>query len=414
MASEGKATSSSKAERRFDLDWLRVLAFGLLIFYHSGLPFVSDPWHIKNDEHSVVLEDILGFTHLWRLPLLFVVSGAAARLALGRRSPGSFALERLGRLGWPMLFGALVVVPPQLYLQRLRSHVFDGSFLTFYPLLLQGREPAGRFGLLHLWYLAYVLVFSLVGLPLLVYLRGRGLARLARATDFLARHPPALMLLALPLTVFLLVRDWPATHDSFVGTQQNLEASFTIFLYGYAIYSNERLLQTIERWRNACLGFGLTCYLIRRTILWLAPDPVWALAADPFEVLFVLAWVMAAIGHAARHLRRGGAWLRYATEAVYPFYILHQMVTVALAFIITPWTLGIWPKYGLIAAGTFGITWAIYEGLVRHVWFLRPCFGLKPAKAARSAGTASPPFQLSPAVAMQEGTEQNQVSETRL
>jgi glucan biosynthesis protein C len=369
--------------RRLDLDWLRVLAFGLLILFHSGMPFVSWGWHMKNAEHSARLEIFMDFLHSWRLPLLFIVSGAAARLALGNRSAGAFALERLRRLGLPLVFGTLVIVPPQVYLERVRSGAFDGSYFAFYPHFFEGLYPAGNFSWHHLWYVAYVLVYSLVSLPLLVVLRrGRGQKWLARTTEFLARPGALLLLMPLPLVIILaLARDWPETNRLF-DDWYNLTISLMLFLYGYLIYSSEALLAAIERQRRAALAIGVLCYLVKMALRAGGPAiPFLPIALS--DLLFVFGIIFAIIGYAARYLRHGGPVLRYATEAVYPFYLLHQTVTVTLAYFITPWPLGVWPKYLLVATGTFGVTWLLYEGLIRRSGVLRPCFGLK--------STARPP-----------------------
>lgn len=42
--------------RRYDLDWLRVIAFGLLIFYHVGMYYVTWGWHVKSPYESDFLE----------------------------------------------------------------------------------------------------------------------------------------------------------------------------------------------------------------------------------------------------------------------------------------------------------------------------------------------------------------------
>jgi len=375
-------------QRRFDLDWLRVLAFGILIFFHTGMVFVPWAFRVKNAEHIAALEPVMAFLHAWRLPLLFLVSGAAVRLALGSRSAGGFARERLRRLGWPLLFGILVIVPPQIYFERLQEHAFAGSYIAFYPHFFEGIAPVGNFSWEHLWYVAYVLVFSLVCLPLLTFLRGRGKGLLTRATDILAR--PGGLLLLVPLPVFIILtlrRAWPES-DNLVADWYNVAFSLTLFLYGYAIYSSERLLAAIERQRAVTLAVGITSYLVYRALVESAtvfPYPLFALVG----ALFVIAWLLALIGYAARYLRRAGPVLRYATEAVYPFYILHQTVIVVLAFYVTQWDLRAWSKFLLVSLGTFAITWAIYEGIIRRIGVLRPCFGLKPAARPAAAGLAA-------------------------
>ena len=59
--------------RRYDLDWLRVIVFGLLIFYHVGMFFVPWGWHIKNNEIYGWLRYPMLFVNQWRLPILFVI-----------------------------------------------------------------------------------------------------------------------------------------------------------------------------------------------------------------------------------------------------------------------------------------------------------------------------------------------------
>ena len=119
--------------RRHDLDWLRVLVFGLLIFYHVGMFFVPWGFHIKN---NVIYEEIkwpMLFLNQWRLPILFVISGMGTYYALSKRTGGRFAGERITRLLIPLVAGMLLVVPPQVYIERLAHGQFSGSYFDFWP-----------------------------------------------------------------------------------------------------------------------------------------------------------------------------------------------------------------------------------------------------------------------------------------
>jgi ABC-type sugar transport system permease subunit len=97
------------------------------------------------------------------------------------------------------------------------------------------------------------------------------------------------------------------------------------------------------------------------------------------SALNTMAWLFAILGFANRHLTRRPAFLAEATEAVYPFYMLHQTVTVIAVY----WLLeiGAPPVAGFILAAlaTFLGTSAIYLSVVRPLWFIRPLFGLKAA-----------------------------------
>ncbi|MEJ2267062.1 MAG: acyltransferase family protein, partial [Anaerolineales bacterium] len=156
-------------QRRYDLDWLRVLAFMAVFFYHCGRFFDSSGWHIKNSTTSALVDTLKGIFDLWGMPLLFLISGASIFFALRSGGALRFLRARVLRLLVPLAFGILVLGPPQLYLERLTHGEFQGSFLEFLPLYYRDwRVFGGNFAWsgVHLWYLEYLFLFTLVLLPL--------------------------------------------------------------------------------------------------------------------------------------------------------------------------------------------------------------------------------------------------------
>jgi len=109
--------------RRYDLDWLRVSVFGILIIYHVGMYFVPWKWHIKHELTYDWISWPMIFINQWRLPILFIISGMGTRFALSHRSGQLFRKERLMRLGIPLLVGVILIVPPQLYIERILTHI---------------------------------------------------------------------------------------------------------------------------------------------------------------------------------------------------------------------------------------------------------------------------------------------------
>src|SRR5690606_31598361 len=103
-----RKSNTMKNQRRYDLDWLRVLVFGLLIIYHVGMFFVPWDWHVKNNVVQDWLIWPMIFLNQWRLPILFLISGMGTYYALGKRSWGKFTLERSLRLGLPLVVGMLL------------------------------------------------------------------------------------------------------------------------------------------------------------------------------------------------------------------------------------------------------------------------------------------------------------------
>jgi hypothetical protein len=324
------------------------------------------------------------FVNRWRMPLLFMVSGAAIALALGSRSPGSFTLDRVRRLLVPLVFGMVVIVPPQIYLERLYRGQFAGSFLEWLPQAFQGGPyPNGNVSWHHLWFLAYVLVLTFFLLPCFLWARSeRGQAMLAKAGHLAARLGLQ-WLMVLPLAASLL---WltPVSYNTngLIGDWHGLVYYGALLLYGAFLFGSPALLAALNRQRWLSFAIGVAAYATLYVgFIDGAVRPAMADAARPAYALVsavnTMAWLFAIVGFANRHLTRRPAFLSEATEAVYPFYILHQTVTVIAVY----WLLqsGAPPVAGFILAvlATFMATSAIYFGLVRPLWFIRPLFGLK-------------------------------------
>src|SRR5258708_24206270 len=70
--------AAHRSERRVDLDWVRIGAFGLLIFYHVGMLYVSWGFHINSVHRITALEPLMLVLNPCRLSSLFLVSCAAA------------------------------------------------------------------------------------------------------------------------------------------------------------------------------------------------------------------------------------------------------------------------------------------------------------------------------------------------
>ncbi len=371
------------ADRRADLDWLRVIAFGLLIFYHAGMAWSGWSWHVTSPDSLEGLREAMRFLNRWRMPLIFLVSGAAIMLALGDRTPGAFVRDRLKRLLLPLAFGMVVIVPPQVYLERLYTGQFAGSFLQWLPHAFDGVYPKGNTSWHHLWFVAYVLVLTLVLLPVFLWARsGRGSAAVTKAGAIAARYGLQ-WLTVLPLaasTLWLVPVSW--NINGLVGDWNGLVSYGALLVYGAFLFGSPDLLSALQRQRFVSLLVGIAAYACLyfgyfegtvRAVIEPSARPVFALLSG----INVMAWLFAIVGFAHRHLTRRPAFLAKATEAVYPFYLIHQTVTVVTVY----WLLkaGAPPLPGFMAAvvATFAGTWAIYAGLVRPLPWIRPLFGMK-------------------------------------
>ena len=383
--------------RRYDLDWVRIGAFMLLILYHVGMYYVTWDWHVKSPHASHDIEPLMMLTSPWRLSLLFLVSGVATGYLLARQGTRRFLGQRSTRLLIPLAFGMLVIVPPQSYLEVVEKLGYSGSFAEFYRLYITGFHGfcRGSDCLImptwnHLWFVAYLWVYTLVlyaavrlAPPLIPWLR-----RLAE------RRLSGVGILLWPLAYLVAIRlglapRFPQTH-ALVGDWYNHAMYFAVFLLGFSLAGSRAPWATLERTRWLTLGLAVLGWAFLNAYFGAYSDD----AAVPPAALRVFAraiygaegWlaIAAAIGFAHRHLTHDNAARRYLTTAIFPVYILHQTVIVVTAHALKPSHLYPPVEGVLLVLVTVAACFLGYEA-IRRVPLLRPVFGLE-----RSAGSAAP------------------------
>lgn len=375
-----------KPQRRYDLDWLKVGAVLLLFPYHTAMIFVPWKFHIKNPTVSQGLTIFNAFLHVWQMPLLFLIAGAATWYALDFRSGREYARERLLRLGIPLAFGILALIPPQMYVERLHLGQFSGTFFQFYPsIFTTGLYPQGNLSWHHLWFIAYLLVFSLVLLPLFLRLKkGTDKERMHRWTSYLAQGH-RIFFLALPLMVIqsLLRARWPDGNQNLINDWANFFFYITVFIYGYAICSDVRLQGAIVRNRYVAFIVGIACFVSFLFLTDIGGAEPWlrynarGMAMAALDGLNTWGWLMAILGFGVSRLNVANRLLTYASEAAYPYYILHQTVILVLAFYVVALDWSIAAKFTCILLLSFVMTLVVYEVLVRRITVLRFLFGMK-------------------------------------
>lgn len=367
--------------RRHDLDWLRVIVFGLLIFYHVGMFFVPWGFHIKNNVTYEWLTYPMWFVNQWRLPILFVISGMGTYYALQKRTGLKFTFERLKRLGLPLIFGMVCIVPPQVYFERLDKNQFAGGYLDFWPSqALMGVFPEGNLSWHHLWFLPYLLIFSLTLLPIFIYLKKHPSNWFITQINQLIKKPLGLYLFIVPLYFIeaYLEPRFPVTHG-LVGDWFTIISCSTLFFFGFVLISvKDSFWPTVEEHRKFYLISGIISFTIMFLITSRFEDSASRHYTEAFfKVVNLWSWILALFGFAAKYLNKESNILSYSNTAVYPFYILHQTVMIVMAYYLMnlEWTLSL--KAFIMVIGTFGFSWLIYEFLIRRWKYIRPFFGLK-------------------------------------
>jgi glucan biosynthesis protein C len=377
-------------DRRPDLDWIRVGAFFLLILYHVGMFYVPWDFHVKTVRPVDWLEPVMQLTNPWRLTLLFLVSGAATRFMADKMSAGGLARTRTLRLLMPLVFAMFVIVPPQSYYEILeKSPQLAEPFWSFYG---KYATASGNWcdadGCLitptwnHMWFVAYLLVYSL----LLAGVWAVARERLCKLGERLSEGLRGWGLLVWPIVVLttfriVLMPLFEVTH-ALVDDWYTHSVSLAAFLFGFLTAKSLTLRDEFIRLRWPALVLALLAWAVFATYAWHYradhSQPPEVLRQVMRGVYAIDQWcaISAILGFGAKHLTRGGPMLTWLTLGVFPFYIVHQTVIVVAGYHLARMGMNQALEASIMITITFGACLLTYE-VVRRVAVLRPLFGLK-------------------------------------
>lgn len=357
--------------RRYDVDWLRVLALGLLIVFHVTLTF--QPWAAATGfpQNEQLLEELVPFLSLvavWRIPILFLISGMGVGFAMQRRDWKELLKDRTVRILVPYLFGVALLGPVL------------GVAL---PHLGWEAEYTLQFG--HLWFLLNIFLYVLWLIGLLIYLKDNPDNAFFRFVSRVIRWPLGPFLLAVPLVVEAWLVN-PEFYSVYVDTAHGWLLGLICFFTGFVLVSvQEAFWPAVARIRWAALAVAASLYLVRLLVFDLQNEPSGLTAFES------MSWMLAILGFGSRHLNRPSRSLARLSRAVYPVYIVHMPVQFAAAYLVLPLSLPAPVKLILLLVGTFGISFFLYEYVLRRLKWIRPLFGMKLGEApARTPEQAAP------------------------
>lgn len=358
--------------RRYELDWLRILLFALLVPHHVGVGFVA--W--GTDIYGFVNDRLAGdgmtlyiyWSHGWRLPSLFLIAGIGTWFLTAKGVGPRFIGQRLLRLLVPLVFGAFFInVFGGYAIARMTGEA--GPFLPFWWSWLTDPEPRQ---MQHLWFLLNLAVYTLLCWPLFAF-RGR--------IGTSAPDPRLLLALLVTASAAAVVVFKPHAA-ALVGDNYQFALYLLFFLGGYLIGADHtRVLDWTRRYAWLLLAAAVVLFVAKTTLLtvallqdiptgqalaaggWrpLGLHPPNATAFSAIEAANAWAWCLAALGLACRFLDRPGPMLSELTRAVFPFYVLHfplTLIGLALAAQIpAPW----WLEFPALVLLVYASTWLLWR-----------------------------------------------------
>ena len=338
--------------------------------------FVPWDYHIKNNDIVNWMTIPMMFVNQWRLPILFVVSGMGTRFALSRKTGGEYIRERFIRLFIPLLAGILIIISPQVYIERLTQGKISGSFIEFYPHFFEGIYPEGNFSWNHLWFLPYLLLMSIIATPLFLNLRKGNNKILITLKNMIVKSPIYLFLFFIPLFVvkLLLLPYFPITRALYNDWYAFIFYSF-LFITGFTLISFDKVFwDAVGKIKKISLITGVITFSL---LLWL-----WSNVENSFLISFITSintwsWILTIFGYSSIYLNNKSKVIRYRNQAVYPFYILHQTIIIVIGYWLMNEPIHYGLKFLIMIIGTFGFSWFIYEFLIKRIPILILLFGVK-------------------------------------
>jgi hypothetical protein len=375
--------------RLYYIDWLRILAFGLLFLFHSWRPFDHYGWNIKNTDQSAIFDFLTFFTHGWRMDLIFLISGVGTWFALNSRK-SSFFFDRMKRLIIPFIFGIIFIIPPQKFYEAISFYGFQGDYFQFlkaWPVYAFSQDFGASvlfwFGHLgaHIYYLPYLFTMTVLVVPVYKSIQNRNFN--FKNLENLIVTPWGVFLLLLPLIIirYGLKPIFPGYTD-----WADFFSYMCIFIYGFIFMKNPGFVEIIKQRMWLFLNIGiisnvLLLYYIKQgdAQMQLSMKPEYGfnhLYLSVLSVFISFCWVMFFVGLAAKKLNFNHKFIQPANTAILPIYILHQTKIVVFGYYIIQLNASIFVKYLLIAGTAIPSAIMLYLALKRFN-LLRFLFGLK-------------------------------------
>jgi glucan biosynthesis protein C len=392
-------------ERRYDVDWLRVIAMLAVFVFHCTRFFCTDDWHLKvpASQQSDILVLVRGFVfNTWFMELFILVAGFASCYALRRRTVRQYLVERVKRLLIPLYtVGMFILVVPQAYFDGVTHGRIAGTFWQWLPSYYGGLlgdvfstpQVLDPIFLLpytfsgHLWFIQMLFIISLLMLPVLLYLRSDRGQRLIDRLAGWADHPGGIFVFVVPLAIVQVALRWlPVTTDR---TWADFFWYALYFVIGYIIAADDRFTDSIKRHGWLCLALWVVLFVgvcsLFKFVLGFNTDfgrgfsmgfVLWQIT----RTIIVWSAVVFIFSLGAKYLNFTNRLLVYSNEAVLPFFLFHQTVILIVGWYVLPLNIGNLAEFLIILVVSFLVTLLLYEVGVRRISFMRFLFGMTPKR----------------------------------
>jgi len=379
----------SNKERKYFIDWLRIGLIISVFFFHVGMIFRPEQWHVNSAESFPFLDPIMWWLHLWRMPLLFLVSGVGTYYAIGRRTSWEYLKERFTRLYIPFTVGFFTLVPLMVYVERIPKY---SSFLEFIPHMFDGGPyPVGNISWHHLWFILYLFVISLLITPFLNYTKS-GHYNMVRGKmiHIVSKRWGLNWLLAIIILSQLILRQYfPKSTHALYNDWAYFTYYLIFFLSGFMLFTSDKVVKTLSNNRRLYLYQTILATIILFSLpsIFGQSSIVQDYSRGITEIIISLSCGLTAIGYFKRYFNKDHKSRKVMNEAIYPFYLLHQPALIFVGYVVLKWDVSYGMQAVLITLISLVSIIITYWFIIRKFNFLRISFGLKRMEKKDSSKT---------------------------
>ena len=347
----------STITRRYDIDWLRVIAIGLLLVYHVAIGF--QPWgimigFITNDKPWLSLWVPMGMLNVWRIPFLFFVSGMGVYFSIHRRNWKQLLGERAMRILLPYVFGMFFIFPVSVIIWQY-----------YYKWPLSYAANPG-----HLWFLGNIFAYVVLLAPIMFYLKTNEGGKVVGWIKKIFSSPLGLIPVVLAFVGEVLLMQ-PYPYELYAMTWHGFVLGLLAFFFGFCfMLAGDNFWKMIQHWRWVLIVLAVGLFALRLFSFQMrAPGYLIAIESQ--------CWIFVVLAFGSKYLHRSGGTLHYLSQAAYPVYIMHMIFLFLGSLIIFPVNLAVPVKFVLVLLFTLAGSLGFYELVIRRINIIRPLFGVK-------------------------------------
>jgi peptidoglycan/LPS O-acetylase OafA/YrhL len=344
---------------------MRAFASIMGVIYHVALVF-ADPWrvHVDNIEKGKNLYNVIYFLNVYRIPTFLFVAGYFTLYAVKKYDLKEYIFRRLKRIGIPFFASCVILLPFQAYMSLLFNkspHILQDLAIVLNPF-------SAYFSLQHFWFLYNIIIFSIISLLLYSLLK---ISFISRILKFLTTFR---------WNAYVIIAGWILLQYGFTKFAQYYDAANNnkgawITMMNFALFLPFFLFGNFYLVKKDLIDRFLFDGKLRTTIILLMVYTILMIMniyATSFGLLLAISlkWMMmiVVINLIKIFLNYSSNFLKYISDASYPFYILHQPVIILIGFFYVKHMFfeSILLNYLFLVIVCILATYAVYEIIIRH------------------------------------------------